>query len=425
MKRPLAVLSAAAVLLSGAVVLAPTAALADVPAPTDSATPAPTDSATPAPTRPVLPAPPALVPGPVIPKTTVRWVNGTLTVVYSSAGPFLQGTSDWTSELRIDGVLVDAPEIGGFRDRVVSVHRAAAAGPAHVEVTTESDIERGSYYDVYPTTWFTATVRQHVVKAKKGQVAASALLGKLRVGAETRGASYSAKRFPQRVDANRDGETTRTEVLKTESTKRATVHRDTVRSGRWRSPYDGRVVRSPKKVVVDHLVPLQEAWTSGAAGWSTKKRTAFANDLGYGPALVAISPQAHRAKGSKEPTAYLPSAASYRCAYVKDWIAVKSRWGLSVDAKERTALTTDLATYCANPFVAKPGKPNLTALVGKPKPKAKPAAHHVVTKPHGTDPQYGTCTELKRHPNHAPYVRGVDPEYAWYQDRDHDGIVCE
>ncbi|WP_367267540.1 excalibur calcium-binding domain-containing protein [Microbacterium sp.] len=23
------------------------------------------------------------------------------------------------------------------------------------------------------------------------------------------------------------------------------------------------------------------------------------------------------------------------------------------------------------------------------------------------------------------YQSGVDPEYAWYQDRDHDGRVCE
>lgn len=26
---------------------------------------------------------------------------------------------------------------------------------------------------------------------------------------------------------------------------------------------------------------------------------------------------------------------------------------------------------------------------------------------------------------HGPYVRGVNPEYRWYQHRDGDGIVCE
>ena len=28
-------------------------------------------------------------------------------------------------------------------------------------------------------------------------------------------------------------------------------------------------------------------------------------------------------------------------------------------------------------------------------------------------------------PRYGPYRRGVDPEYDWYQDRDHDGLVCE
>jgi Excalibur calcium-binding domain len=42
----------------------------------------------------------------------------------------------------------------------------------------------------------------------------------------------------------------------------------------------------------------------------------------------------------------------------------------------------------------------------------------------GLDPQYRTCTEAKAH-GHGPYVEGRDPEYGWYTDADHDGIVCE
>jgi hypothetical protein len=41
-----------------------------------------------------------------------------------------------------------------------------------------------------------------------------------------------------------------------------------------------------------------------------------------------------------------------------------------------------------------------------------------------TDPQFGTCTEAKKH-GYGPYYQGKDPEYDCYQDRDHDGIVCE
>jgi hypothetical protein len=40
------------------------------------------------------------------------------------------------------------------------------------------------------------------------------------------------------------------------------------------------------------------------------------------------------------------------------------------------------------------------------------------------DPRFGTCREAKAH-GYGPYRAGSDPEYTWYQDGDHDGIVCE
>jgi hypothetical protein len=42
----------------------------------------------------------------------------------------------------------------------------------------------------------------------------------------------------------------------------------------------------------------------------------------------------------------------------------------------------------------------------------------------GTDPRFATCTEAKAH-GYGPYRSGVDAEYAWYTDRDGDGVVCE
>lgn len=41
-----------------------------------------------------------------------------------------------------------------------------------------------------------------------------------------------------------------------------------------------------------------------------------------------------------------------------------------------------------------------------------------------TDPRFDTCREAND-AGYGPYVRGQDPEYDWYQDRDDDGIVCE
>ncbi|MEU4623862.1 excalibur calcium-binding domain-containing protein [Actinoplanes sp. NPDC023801] len=42
----------------------------------------------------------------------------------------------------------------------------------------------------------------------------------------------------------------------------------------------------------------------------------------------------------------------------------------------------------------------------------------------GTDPRFDTCAKANA-AGYGPYVRGTDPEYEWYQDRDSDGVVCE
>ncbi|NEA27138.1 excalibur calcium-binding domain-containing protein [Actinomadura bangladeshensis] len=42
----------------------------------------------------------------------------------------------------------------------------------------------------------------------------------------------------------------------------------------------------------------------------------------------------------------------------------------------------------------------------------------------GLDPRFATCAKANA-AGYGPYVKGVDPEYAWYEDRDQDGIDCE
>jgi micrococcal nuclease len=56
-----------------------------------------------------------------------------------------------------------------------------------------------------------------------------------------------------------------------------------------------------------------------------------------------------------------------------------------------------------------------------PTPTPKPTKTAVPT---GTDPRYRTCGDANA-AGKGPYRRGVDAEYAWYQDRDGDGVVCE
>ncbi|TQN31294.1 uncharacterized protein DUF1524 [Haloactinospora alba] len=116
-------------------------------------------------------------------------------------------------------------------------------------------------------------------------------------------------------------------------------------SGSWTSPFDGVTTDEPSDVSVDHLVPLKEAWDSGADTWSTDRREEFANDLAT-PQLWAVSPESNSAKGASDPAEWMPPADGIDCEYARSWTAVKHAWELSVDPEEKDALTDLLASEC-------------------------------------------------------------------------------
>ncbi|MFF0250503.1 thermonuclease family protein [Streptosporangium sandarakinum] len=61
---------------------------------------------------------------------------------------------------------------------------------------------------------------------------------------------------------------------------------------------------------------------------------------------------------------------------------------------------------------------------GTPAPTPTPTSAPTPDPPADNNPRFGACAEANRN-GYGPYRRGVDPEYAWYQDRDGDGLVCE
>lgn len=108
--------------------------------------------------------------------------------------------------------------------------------------------------------------------------------------------------------------------------------------GRWESVYDGRVLTDPSEVDVDHMVPLANAWRSGANGWTDAKRGDFANDIQL-PHLFAVSRTANRSKGDQDPSQWRPANRSYWCRYAENWVTVKHHWQLTVNTAEKAALT--------------------------------------------------------------------------------------
>jgi Protein of unknown function (DUF1524) len=113
-------------------------------------------------------------------------------------------------------------------------------------------------------------------------------------------------------------------------------------SGRWVSAYDGKELTAASQVDIDHIVPLANAWRSGADTWTTPARRGFANDLTL-PQLLAVSASSNRGKADQSPDRWKPQR-SYWCAYSRAWIDVKAHYGLDVTAPERDSLVEMLGT---------------------------------------------------------------------------------
>ena len=154
---------------------------------------------------------------------------------------------------------------------------------------------------------------------------------------------YERTKFRHWIDADRDGCSTRAEVLIEEAVTAPTQGVNCALSGgSWYSPYDDAHFDQARALDIDHLVPLAESWDSGASGWTAAERQAYANDLDDPRALIAVSATSNRSKADQDPTTWQPPAEAYRCTYATDWIAVKTRWSLAIDPAEQTVLAQAL-----------------------------------------------------------------------------------
>ncbi|HZC25781.1 MAG TPA: HNH endonuclease family protein [Actinopolymorphaceae bacterium] len=114
-------------------------------------------------------------------------------------------------------------------------------------------------------------------------------------------------------------------------------------AGDWYSVYDAVWVSDSSDIDIDHIVPLAEAWRSGASGWTTAHRQAFANDLTIAQ-LIAVSASSNRSKGDSDPADWTPPNQNTWCIYAREWIWVKSTYALKVDSAEKSALQSLLGT---------------------------------------------------------------------------------
>lgn len=170
---------------------------------------------------------------------------------------------------------------------------------------------------------------------------ARSYLAQLTVATEDR-TGYDRDLFPHWITQSGTCNT-REVVLKRDGTNVVQDSACAATSGSWYSVYDGATWTVASDLDIDHLVPLAEAWDSGADSWTTSRRQAFANDLTR-PQLIAVTDNVNQAKGDQDPATWMPSRTDYRCTYVRAWVQVKYYYDLSVDSAEKSALTNYLAS---------------------------------------------------------------------------------
>ncbi|MEU8158833.1 HNH endonuclease family protein [Micromonospora parva] len=171
---------------------------------------------------------------------------------------------------------------------------------------------------------------------------AQSQLNALTVATQGSTSGYSRDLFPHWITISGSCNT-REQVLKRDGTSVVVDSACAATSGRWYSPYDGATWTAASDVDIDHVVPLAEAWRSGANSWTTSRRQSFANDLTR-PQLIAVTDNVNQSKGDQDPSTWQPSLSSYRCTYSKMWITVKYNWGLTLQSSEKSALQSMLNT---------------------------------------------------------------------------------
>jgi hypothetical protein len=118
-----------------------------------------------------------------------------------------------------------------------------------------------------------------------------------------------------------------------------------ITAGEWLDPYTGTKLTGSVDLDIDHIVPLANAWRSGANDWNEIQRETYANDPGV---LLSVDDAANQTKGDKGPEAWLQPNTHYRCEYARRWIWIKHNWNLTVNAQERTNLQ-EMLQGCESP----------------------------------------------------------------------------
>jgi hypothetical protein len=142
-------------------------------------------------------------------------------------------------------------------------------------------------------------------------------------------------------------------------------------AGFKQSLFTGAANRPVPVMSVANVVTVREAWESGAWAWSASKRKIFMNDRADMTMLALVRATSVQQRGDKDPAGWMPSTSSSICAYLGNWVAVKTRWGLAMDQREFVAVKTAFTQRCRTPtttssVASTTSSINVTTTTGKP-----------------------------------------------------------
>lgn len=142
---------------------------------------------------------------------------------------------------------------------------------------------------------------------------------------------------PAWTDTDRNGCDTRNDILARDLDQIARDGSCRVLSGELIDPFSASVISfvrgetTSREVQIDHLVPLANAWQTGAQSLSAERRELLANDPLN---LVAVSGSLNAQKGDGDAATWLPPNRAFRCEYVARQIGVKHHYDLWVTQAE-------------------------------------------------------------------------------------------
>lgn len=202
----------------------------------------------------------------------------------------------------------------------------------------------------------------------------------------------------------------------------------TVVSGTLNDPYTGKTEKLTATTLssaqIDHVVPVSDSWQKGAQQWSRSKRERYYNDPLN---LLVTTGSVNASKGDGDAATWLPPNKAFRCTYVARQVSVKKRYEIWVTKAEQQAMRRVLQACPEQKMITTAQAERQhdldpdVATASTSTPKGSPSR----SRPSGrADPRFPTCAAANR-AGYGPYVKGKDPEYRWYRDRDRDGRVCE